>query len=249
MEKIYGKIDNMAPGGTTYCPGCGHGIVVKLISEVLHENNWEDLAVQVNGVGCYLNANGYITNWDMIQTPHGRAASVATGAKHAAKDALVFSYQGDGDSSCIGMGETFHAASRRYPITHIMINNQIYGMTGGQTSPTTLIGQVTTTTDKNGRDPEKTGWPTRMAEQIALTEGPAFVGRFAVNNPKNIIATKKAIEKAFRTQLEDKRYSFLEILTMCPTNWHVNPWDTPKYVDEKVLPTFPLGVFKDEEKK
>ena len=201
-------------------------------------------AITVNGVGCGLNLHGVLT-WDLFQCPHGRAAAVASGVKHAQRDKLVFTYQGDGDACCIGVGETFHAASRLEPFTQIMINNQIYGMTGGQTSPTTLIGQRTTTSGEGGRDPVRTGFPTRMAEVIAGLEGSAFVGRFALHTPKNILQTKKALEKAFRLQLEKNRYSFLEILSMCPTNWNIPTMQTPKYIEEKVLPVFPLGVFKD----
>jgi 2-oxoglutarate ferredoxin oxidoreductase subunit beta len=244
MEKIYGKQSVLAPQSNTFCPGCGHSTLIKLLSEVLVENNWVGKAIHVNGVGCGLNMHNYL-DWDMFQCPHGRSAAVAAGVKHVQKNALVYTYQGDGDACCIGVGETFHAASRCEPFTAIMINNQIYGMTGGQTSPTTLVGQITTTTDKHGRDPKKSGYPTRMAEVIAGFEGPAFVGRFALHTPKNIIQTKKALEKAFRLQLEHNTYSFLEILSMCPTNWHIPTMDTPAHIEKNVLPVFPLGTFKD----
>jgi 2-oxoglutarate/2-oxoacid ferredoxin oxidoreductase subunit beta len=246
MEKIYGKQSVLAPQGNTFCPGCGHSTLIKIISEVLVENGWVDRAIQVNGVGCNLNTHGLL-GWDMVQGPHGRAAAVASGVKHAQRGSLTFTYQGDGDASCIGVGETFHAASRKEPITAIMINNQIYGMTGGQSSPTTLLGQRTTT-DVTGRKAERSGYPTRLAEVIATFEGPAFVGRFSLHSPKHILQTKKALERAFRLQLEKNTYSFIEILSMCPTNWHINTMDTPEYIKKNVLPVFPLGILREPEK-
>lgn len=241
-NKIYGKLDILSPQSNTFCPGCGHSTLIKIISEVLSENGWVNRAIHVNGVGCGLNIHGLL-GWDMVQCPHGRAGAVATGVKRVQRDALVFTYQGDGDACCIGAGETFHAASRAEPFTQIMINNQVYGMTGGQSSPTTLLGQKTTTA-LCGRKAESSGFPTRMAEVLTTFDGPAFIGRFALHKPKYIIQTKKAIEKAFKLQLEDNVYSFLEILSMCPTNWHVPTMKTPEYIEEKVLPVFPLGTLK-----
>lgn len=231
--------------GTTFCPGCGHSTMIKILAEIIEENDWGTTAIHVNGVGCGLNIHELLA-WDMIQCPHGRAAAVATGVKRVRRKNLVFTYQGDGDASSIGLGETYHAAIRREPITAIMINNQIYGMTGGQTSATTLIGQVTTT-DRKGKRADQCGYPLRAAETIAVTEGPAFIGRFGLFSPQEVKKTKAALTKAFKLQLEKGIYSFIEILSMCPTNWYVQPWETPEYIKEKVLPVYPLGVFKDVE--
>ncbi len=247
MEQIYGK-NKLLMGENKFCPGCGHSTVCKLIAEVLTENGWEHKAVTALCIGCAINVHPYV-NWDLIQCPHGRAAAVATGAKRINKDALVFTYQGDGDAAGIGLTETYHAASRGEAITAIMINNQVYGMTGGQTSCTTLVGQRTTTTDKNGRNPETTGYPTRLAEAIAQIDAAAYVARVSLHTPKHVIQAKKAIEKAFRLQMEEGKYSFIEILSICPTNFHLPPDKCPQYEEEKVIPVFPLGVFKSPDDK
>lgn len=242
MNAVYKKCELLL-GENKYCPGCGHGIVNKLIAEVIAENGWKSKVVEAICIGCALNMNPYV-DWDIVQCPHGRAAAVATGIKRVKNDALVFTYQGDGDAAGIGLAETYHAASRGEGFTQIMVNNQIYGMTGGQTSCTTLVGQKTTTSGPKGRDPLKTGYPTKLSEAIALVEAPTLVARCSVHNPKEILRTKKLIERAFRLQLEERKYSFLEILSMCPTNGHLRPEQGPDYMEEHVLPVFPLGIWK-----
>lgn len=247
MKSVYER--NPLLGNTNkFCPGCGHSLVNKIIADVLIENGWADEAIEALCIGCALQTTHYC-NWDLVQSPHGRAAAVATGVKHIQKDALVFTYQGDGDAAGIGLTETFHAASRGEPITQIMVNNQIYGMTGGQSSCTTLIGQRTTTTGPEGRDPLRTGYPTKLAEVLANVEAAGYVARVSVHDAANVRKTKKTLEKAFRLQLEEGKYSYIEILSMCPTNFHVEPWDAPAYMVNHVLPVFPLGEFKVPDKE
>lgn len=245
MENVYSK-NSLLLGSSKFCPGCGHGLVNKMIAEVIDENGWSNKAIECICIGCSLNMVTYV-DWDMIQCPHGRAAAVATGVKKVQKDALVFSYQGDGDAAGIGMAETFHAASRGEPFVQIVVNNQIYGMTGGQTSCMTLVGQKTTTSGPDGRDPSRTGYPTHLAEILSTVEAPGFVARGSVHTAKDYIKTKKMLEQAFRTQIEDNKYAYIEILSMCPTDLHMNPADMPKYIEEKVLPVYPTGVFKSKE--
>lgn len=242
MENVYKKSDRLI-GASKFCPGCGHGIVNKLIAEVLDENDWVGQTIECLCIGCAINMANYV-DWDIVFSPHGRAAAVATGVSRVNKDAVVFSYQGDGDAAGIGLAESFHSASRGEGFVQIVVNNQIYGMTGGQTSPMTLVGQKTTTSGPNGRDPEKTGYPTHLAETMALIEAPALVARCSVHNPKEILKTKKILEKAFRLQKEQHAYSYVEIISMCPTDLHMQPDKMPEYIEENVLPVYPLGQFK-----
>lgn len=243
MEAVYEK-SKLLIGANKYCPGCGHGIVNKLIAQVLEENGWVGKTVECVCIGCAINMSPYV-DWDMVQCPHGRASAVATGVRRVNKNALVFTYQGDGDAAGIGLAETFHAAVRGEGFTQIVVNNQIYGMTGGQTSCTTLVGQKTTTSGPNGRDPEKTGYPVRLAEMIAMADATDYVVRTSVHTPNNILKTKAAIEKAFRLQMEEGKHSFIEILSMCPTNTHIASDKYPDYMEENILPVFPLGTFRD----
>lgn len=245
MKTVYQK-NALLKGESKFCPGCGHGIVNKLIAEVLEENNWAEKAIECLCIGCAINMTDYV-DWDIVACPHGRAAAVATGVSRVNKDAVVFTYQGDGDAAGIGMGETYHAASRGEGFVQIVVNNQIYGMTGGQTSCMTLIGQKTTTSGPGGRDPEKTGYPTRLAETLALIEAPGLVARCSVHNPKEIMKTKKVLQRAFRLQQEEHKYSYVEIVSMCPTDLHMNPEKMPEYIQDAVLPVFPLDIFKSEE--
>lgn len=245
MKAVYER-NPLLMGSNKFCPGCGHPLLNKIIADVLAENNWAGDAITALCIGCALNMTPYV-DWDLVQCPHGRAAAVATGIKHVQKSKLVFTYQGDGDAAGIGLTETFHAASRGEPFTQIMVNNQIYGMTGGQSSCTTLIGQKTTTSGPSGRDPAHTGYPTKLAEVIAMVDAAGYVARVSIHTPKHIRQAKKAIEKAFRLQMEENKYTFVEVLAMCPTNFHVEPWDAPAYMEEKVLPVFPLGEFKTPE--
>jgi len=242
VEKIYEKPKSLMPNGSNYCPGCFHSMSHKIIAEILDEQNLRENTVMVLPVGCSILATLY-WNFDMVCSLHGRAAAVATGFKRVRPEQLVLVYQGDGDAASIGIAETIYAANRGEPFTVIMMNNQIYGMTGGQMSPTTLIGQKTTTAPK-GRDTAGTGYPVKMAELIAELKAPKYVARFSLHTPKHILQAKQGIKKAITIQLEDKGYSFIELISNCPTNWGIPPAETPKYIEEKVLPVFPLGEFK-----
>jgi 2-oxoglutarate ferredoxin oxidoreductase subunit beta len=244
MEKlVYGISEGMQQDKeNTFCPGCMHSTAHKIITEVLDELNMREKSVIVLPVGCAVNSHTYF-NFDMIGCLHGRAGAVAVGLKHAQPDKLIFTYQGDGDAAGIGLNETFYAANRGDPITVIVINNQIYGMTGGQMSPCTLVGQKSTTTVK-GRDPGKVGYPVHVPEILATLPATSYVARFALNNPKNILAAKSGIKKAFKLQMEKKAYSFIELLSACPTNWGISPELGPQWMEEKVFPVFPVGEFK-----
>ncbi len=226
-----------------YCPGCGHGIVHRLVAECMDEFAIRGRTIGVAPVGCAVFADDYF-NCDMIQGPHGRGPAIATGLKRAKPECIVFSYQGDGDLASIGMAETVHSAARSENITIIFINNAIYGMTGGQMAPTTLIGQPATTCVK-GRDPKVNGYPIKVCELLATLDGAKYLERTSVHNAQNVIKTKKAIKKAFQTQIDGKGFSLVEVLSMCPTNWGVSPAEGAKFVAEKMAPVYPLGVFKD----
>ena len=226
-----------------YCPGCTHGIIHRLVAEAIDEIDIEGRTVGVAPVGCAVMAYDYFA-CDMVEAAHGRAPAVATGLKRAMPDNIIFTYQGDGDLASIGMAETVHSAARNENITIIFVNNAIYGMTGGQMAPTSLPGQVTQTSPY-GRDTNHCGFPVRVSEMLAQLEGPEYIERVAVNNVKNIKNAKKAIEKAFRNQVEKKGFSLIEVVSTCPTNWGLTPTDALKWVDEKMLPYYPLGVYKD----
>lgn len=227
-----------------YCPGCTHGIVHRLVAEALDELDICGKTVGVAPVGCSVMAYNYFA-CDMVEAAHGRAPAVATGLKRALPDNIVFAYQGDGDLAAIGTCETVHAAARGENITIIFINNAIYGMTGGQMAPTTLPEQVTQTSPY-GRDTSSAGFPIRVSEMLATLDGPAYIERVAVNNIKNIKNAKKAIKKAFQNQVEGKGYSFIEVISTCPTNWGLTPQKALEWVDEKMIPYYPLGVYKDK---
>lgn len=226
----------------SYCPGCTHGIGTRLVAEALDELGVIDRTVGVLSVGCSVMLYKFI-DCDFIQAPHGRAPAVATGVKRALPDRTVFAYQGDGDMAAIGTAEIVHAAARGEKITIFFLNNAIYGMTGGQMAPTTLEGQVTTTTP-TGRDPALAGYPIRMAEMLATLDGSAYIARVALNNPKNVRAAKRAIRKAFEVQEAGLGFSLVEVLSTCPTNWGAKPVDALKLIDEQMLPIYPLGEFK-----
>ena len=228
-----------------YCPGCSHGVVHKLIAEVLEEIGQEETAIGVAPVGCAVFAYNYI-DIDWIEAAHGRAPAIATAVKRLMPDKLVFTYQGDGDLAAIGTAETVHAATRGENITVIFVNNAIYGMTGGQMAPTTLPGQVTTTSPY-GRDPALCGYPIRMSEMLATLDGPAYIARVSVHDVKHIMEAKKAIKKAFQMQLEGKGFSMVEVLSSCPTNWGMTPQEALKWLQEKMIPQYPLGVKKEVE--
>ncbi len=240
---VFKKPNALADVSTHYCPGCTHGIIHRLVAEAIDTLGIEGTTVGVAPVGCSVMAYNYF-NCDMVEAAHGRAPAVATGLKRAMPDNIIFTYQGDGDLASIGMAETVHSAARNENITIIFVNNAIYGMTGGQMAPTSLPGQVTQTSPY-GRDTAHCGFPVRVSEMLAQLEGPEYIERVAVNNVKNIRNAKKAIEKAFRNQVEKKGFSLIEVVSTCPTNWGLTPADALKWVDEKMLPYYPLGVYKD----
>lgn len=226
-----------------YCPGCTHGIVHRLVAEAIDELGIEGKTVGIAPVGCSVMAYDYF-NCDMIEAAHGRAPAVATGVKRANPENIVFTYQGDGDLASIGTAETVHAAARNENITIIFINNAIYGMTGGQMAPTSLPGQVTQTSPY-GRDTSLCGWPVKVCEMLSQLEGPEYLERVTVNSVANVRKAKKAIVKAFRNQLEGKGFSLVEVLSACPTNWGMTPKEALKWIDDRMIPYYPLGVYKD----
>ena len=226
-----------------YCPGCTHGIIHRLVAEAIDALGIEGDTVGVAPVGCAVMAYDYF-NCDMVEAAHGRAPAVATGLKRAMPENIIFTYQGDGDLASIGMAETVHAATRNENITVIFVNNAIYGMTGGQMAPTSLPGQVTQTSPY-GRDVKTVGFPIRVCEMLATLDGPELIQRVAVNNVKNVKTAKAAIEKAFRNQVEGKGFSLIEVVSSCPTNWGMTPENALKWVEEKMIPYYPLGVYND----
>ncbi len=226
-----------------FCPGCSHGIVHRLVAEVMDEMGIVGDTIGVCPVGCAVMSYDYFA-CDMIEAAHGRAPAVATGVKRSRPDKFVFTYQGDGDLAAIGTAETVHSATRGENITIIFINNTIYGMTGGQMAPTTLPGQVTQTTPY-GRDPKVAGYPVRVCELLATLSGTAYAERVAVDNAQHIRAAKKAIRKAFDIQAAGKGFSIVEILSTCPTNWGMTPVQAVERVRNEMIPYYPLGVYKD----
>jgi len=243
MKTVYTRPKSLKKRVFHYCPGCGHSIAHRLICEVIDEMGIQDKTVGVPPPGCAVFAYHYF-DVDMAESAHGRGAAVATGLKRANPEAIVFTYQGDGDLAAIGTAETIHAANRGEKITAIFINNAVYGMTGGQMAPTTLQQMVTTTTPY-GRDAKLEGYPIRISEMIALTKGAVYIERVAVNSPAHIIKAKKAIRKAFQAQIDGLGYALVEILSPCPTNWKMTPVESWKWVDEVMAKEFPLGVIKD----
>ena len=226
-----------------YCPGCTHGIVHRLVAEVIDELSIEGKTVGIAPVGCSVFAYNYF-NCDMIEAPHGRAPAVATGVKRALPENVVFTYQGDGDLAAIGTAETVHAATRGENITVIFINNCIYGMTGGQMAPTTLIGQKATTCQE-GRTREQAGMPIRMAEMLSTLDGCAYAERVCVTDIANINKAKKAIKKAFQKQMNGEGFTFIEVLSTCPTNWGMTPLKANQWLKDNMVPYYPLGVIKE----
>ena len=227
-----------------YCPGCGHGIIHRLVAEAIEELDVHGDVVGISPVGCSVFANNYF-NFDMVNALHGRAPAVGTGIKRAKPDSLVFTYQGDGDLASIGAAEVVHAAMRGEKISTVFVNNAIYGMTGGQMAPTTLVGQKTTTSP-NGRDEDWCGSPIRICEMLSTLEGTYYVERVALDTPGHINQAKKAIKKAFQYQMEGKGYCLVEVLSTCPTNWSMSPVESMDWLKENMIPYYPLGVFKDK---
>ena len=230
-----------------YCPGCTHGIIHRLVAEVIDELGIEGKTIGIAPVGCAVMAYDYFA-CDMIEAAHGRAPAVATGVKRSNPENVVFTYQGDGDLASIGTAEIVHAAARNENITVIFINNAIYGMTGGQMAPTSLVGQVTQTSPY-GRDPKLCGYPVKISEMLAELEGAEYIERVAVNSVVNVKKAKKAIKKAFENQINGKGFSLVEVISACPTNWGMTPAKALKWIDEAMIPYYPLGVYKDRSKE
>jgi 2-oxoglutarate ferredoxin oxidoreductase subunit beta len=247
MKKLFGRPKGLTDVHQRYCPGCGHGIVHRLIGELLVELNVRERAVGIAPVGCSVFADEYF-NCDMIQPPHGRGPAVSTGIKRSRPECIVFSYQGDGDLAAIGTAEIVHAAARNENITIVFINNAIFGMTGGQLAPTTLPGMRSTTSVK-GRDVKKQGYPIKVCELLAALDGPFYLERTAVDVPKNIIKTKRALKTAFKNQVEEKGFSLVEILSMCPTGWGQTPMQAKHWVEEVMSAYYPLGVYCNRAKE
>jgi 2-oxoglutarate ferredoxin oxidoreductase subunit beta len=242
MEAVFERPRALLPVSTHYCPGCGHGIIQRLIAEVIDELGIREKTVAVAPVGCSVLLYDYL-DVDAYESAHGRAPAVATGCKRVRPSLVVFTYQGDGDLAAIGTAEAVHVAARGEKITTVFVNNAVYGMTGGQMAPTTLVGQKTTTSTL-GRDPETAGYPIRISEMIATLQGAAYVARVSVNSPKNIIQAKRAIGRAFETQIKGLGFSLVEVLSHCPVNWHMTPVESIKWVEEEMIPYYPLGEFK-----
>lgn len=243
MIKVFEKTHGLTDKETHYCPGCTHGIIHRIVGEVLEELGVTGKTVGVAPVGCAVLAYKYF-NCDMQQAAHGRAPAVATGIKRALPNNVVFTYQGDGDLASIGTAEIIHAAARGEKITTIFVNNAIYGMTGGQMAPTTLPGQRATTC-QSGRDPLTQGMPIRMSEMLATLDGATFVERVSVHNPAAARKAKMVIKKAFQNQIEGKGFSIVEVLSTCPTNWGISPIESLKWLEENMIPYYPLGNKKE----
>ncbi|MBE6991357.1 MAG: 2-oxoglutarate oxidoreductase [Ruminococcaceae bacterium] len=245
MESVFKVTRGLLPVDTSYCPGCTHGIAHRLIMECLEERGELESTVGVSPIGCSIVAHQFM-NIDMCESAHGRAPAVASGIRRVHPDKTVFTYQGDGDLASIGAGEIVHAAHRGEKFTTFFINNAIYGMTGGQMAPTTLIGQKATTAVE-GRTVEQAGKPLRMAELIATIEGAVFVERVALDTPAHVRNAKKVIHKALEVQKQRLGFSFVEILSTCPTNWGKTPYDATKWLAENMIPYYPLGNLKTPE--
>ena len=243
MAVVYEKAKFLTDAPMHYCPGCTHGIIHKLVAEALDELAQPEQVIGIAPVGCAVFAYDYF-NCDMYEAAHGRAPAVATGIKRALPDKIVFTYQGDGDLASIGAAEIVHAATRGEKITVIFVNNAIYGMTGGQMAPTTLIGQKATTAPR-GRDAEVNGYPVRMSEMLATLDGVAYIERVSVHDVKHIMQAKKAIKKAFQNQIDGKGFSMVEVLSTCPTNWGMTPQEALKWLEANMIPQYPLGVTKE----
>ena len=244
MAIVYQKTKGLTDAELHYCPGCNHGIIHKLVAETLEEMDLLDSAVGVSPVGCSVFAYNYF-NCDMQEAAHGRAPAVATAIKRTHPDMPVFTYQGDGDLASIGMAEIVHAAARGEKFTTIFVNNAIYGMTGGQMAPTTLIGQHTTTSQA-GRTEAQAGKPIRMCELLSTLDDVAYAARVCVTDIPNLMKAKKAIRTAFEKQLAGEGFTFVEVLSTCPTNWGMTPVNAIKWLKENMIPYYPLGVFKDK---
>ncbi len=247
MKAVYERPKTLRETRMHYCPGCGHSIIHKLLSQNIDELGVRGHTIIVAPVGCSVLIYNYI-DCDGSEAAHGRAQAVATGIKRARPECVVVSYQGDGDLAAIGTAETIHAANRGEKFSVIFVNNAIYGMTGGQMAPTTLSGQLTKTTPF-GRDPEEIGMPLRMCELLCGLEAPVYIERVSVHDAKNVLRTKKAIKRALQNQIEGVGYSFVEVLSMCPTNWGMTTRQAVSWIEEHMVPYYPLGVYRDRGKE
>lgn len=243
MITVFERPEALTQARTHYCPGCTHGIIHRIVAEVIDELEVREETIGVAPVGCSVLAYNYF-NLDMVEAAHGRAPAVATGIKRVLPENVVFTYQGDGDLAAIGTAEIIHAAARGEKFTTIFVNNAIYGMTGGQMAPTTLVGQEAMTSPQ-GRDPQSHGYPIRMSEILATLDGAAFIARVSVHNPQEVMKAKKAIRKAFEYQVARKGFTLVEVLSTCPTNWGFTPLEALKWLEENMIPYYPLGVKKE----
>ncbi|MGD0885850.1 MAG: thiamine pyrophosphate-dependent enzyme [Thermodesulfovibrionales bacterium] len=243
MRRVFERPESLKPTPFRYCPGCGHSLIHRLITESIDELGLREKIIGIAPVGCAVFAYDYF-KCDMLEVPHGRPPAAATAMKRVLPDRIIFSYQGDGDLAAIGTAEIIHAAARGENISIFFVNNATYGMTGGQMAPTTLLGQRTSTTLK-GRDAAVTGYPLRMSEILATIEGAAFIARASVDSPKNLLTTKAHIQKAFRYQIEEKGFSFVEILSPCPTDWGLTPEASLKWIQTDMMTVYRLGILKD----
>jgi len=247
VATVFKRPESLTDAKFHYCPGCTHGIVHRLIAECMDEMNIREKTIGICPVGCSVLAYDYF-NCDMLEAAHGRAPAIATAIKRLMPDRILFTYQGDGDLASIGMAEIVHASLRGEKISVFFVNNTLYGMTGGQMAPTTLLGQVATTCPY-GRKVENEGYPAKMAELLAGNEGSAYISRVAVNTPANVVKAKKAIKKALETQARGLGFAMVEILSTCPTNWGLNPVDAMKWMEDNMIPYYPLGDFKVKENR
>lgn len=245
MKQVFAKPEALTDRPTHYCPGCTHGIIHRLVAEAIDDLGVRESTIGIAPVGCSVLAYEYF-NVDMQQAAHGRAPAVATGIKRVLPDSIVFAYQGDGDLASIGTAEIVHAAARGEKITVIFVNNAIYGMTGGQMAPTTLPGQKTTTSPF-GRDTAKVGFPIRVSEMLATLPGAVYIARVSVHNPANVAKAKRAIRKAFEVQKAGLGFSMVEVLSTCPTNWGMAPIEAMKWLEQNMIPYYPLGEFRTPE--
>jgi 2-oxoglutarate ferredoxin oxidoreductase subunit beta len=245
MKTVFTKPAALNDAVMHYCPGCSHGIAHRLVAEALDHYELTEKTVGVAPVGCAVLMYDYF-NFDVIEAPHGRAPAIATGMKRSRPDMTIFTYQGDGDLASIGLSEIVHCANRGENVTVIFVNNTVYGMTGGQMAPTTLLGQQTTTSPY-GRNHNTDGYPIRMAEMLGQLDGPSYVARMALDTPGNILKARKMVFKAFDMQNKEMGFSFVELLANCSTNWGMSPSDSIKRITEELIPYFPLGVYKDRE--
>ncbi len=242
VQLVYSRPKSLTDTPSHYCPGCTHGVAHHLVAEVIDEMGIREKVIGVAPVGCSVFIYNYF-DCDFVEAAHGRAPAMATGIKRLLPDKYVFTYQGDGDLASIGMGEIMHAAVRGENITVIFINNAIYGMTGGQMAPTTLPGQKTTSSP-TGRDVEQAGFPVKMAESLAVLEGTSYSVRRSLHDPKNIRMAKKAIRMAFEVQRLGMGFAIVELLSSCPTNWNLTPREALKWIEDRMIPVYPIGDFK-----